>query len=129
METRLTNVDNWGGGKGLVIRGLNHAPKNHKSSLLSEEGRERQRDLYPQGGSIWRKVYFEGSGCQCLLGQPWLRLRGQRSCSLVCPTAKLAFWNLRHSACSLHDMTCSLPCRGEQVVAHFCRPREGSESV
>lgn len=87
------------------------------------------KEIIPQKGTIWRKVYFEGSGCQCLLGQPWLKFRGQRSCSVFCPTAKFAFWNLRHGAHGLHDVNYSLLCRGEQVVAHFYRSREGSGSV
>lgn len=55
METSLTNVDNWGGGKGLVIGGLNHAPNNRKSSLLNKEGRERQGHLYPKEAPFGRR--------------------------------------------------------------------------
>lgn len=89
----------------------------------------RGKEIISQKGTIWREVYVEDSGCQCLLGQPWLKLRDQRSCSVFCATAKFAFWNLRHRACSLYDVNCSLLCWGEQVVAHFYRSREGSGNV
>lgn len=39
----------------MVIRGLNHAPNNRKSSLLSKEGRERQGHLYPKEAPFGRR--------------------------------------------------------------------------